>query len=552
MTAHAPASPRVGIGLIGMHADCVQAWADAGDRALSDSTVARDVALAARNDRGPSAFVIHADALEDSRTRLWAASQQRIIVVHGPDGVPSFVPDAAVMVELPATIDAIMGALGAPPKNTPASEVVIGVSGTIEREPTAAPDEDNFPWDDEPETDPLPAQPVPAFKDPFADLPAPATVQTGFEDPFADMAIPAPAPVAYVDPFAGPTDETVIPDPLDVDLFGPPPVIPAIPAPTPAYTAPAPAYMPPVATGAPRLPGATAPLSPVAPGTPLAPLLIVAGAKGGVAKTTTSMSLAEHAGGRGNLRRVVLVDMNRGQGGIRINLRLRQTPPSVYDAAITGDPQTAVVGTKRLNEARPDALPDLHFGIALAPPADKADPSVVSDRVYQQVIDYARTIADLVIVDTQIAESHDTSGLFDNIVVPGLQAGAFAVMLSDSSRESVTNATGLLSRWSGAGVPYNRVMIALTRWTPSEDFEQVFRESVARYGTFVGSIPTDPSIKAAMDSGAMPNLLPSMSGVLDEILYAVTGLAVFGPDNRIAAPSGGRLNIFRSLRRKGA
>ena len=284
----------------------------------------------------------------------------------------------------------------------------------------------------------------------------------------------------------------------------------------------------------------------------LAPLLIVTGAKGGVAKTTTSMSLAEHAGGRGNLRRVVLIDMNRGQGGIRINLRLRQTPPSVYDAAITGDPQVAVVGTKRLNDARPDALPDLHFGIALAPPADKADPSVVSDRVYQQVIDYARTIADLVIVDTQIAESHDTSGLFDNVVIPSLQSGAFAVMLSDSSRESVTNATGLLSRWNGAGVPYNRVMIALTRWTPSADFEQVFRESVARYGTFVGSIPTDPAIKAAVDSGGMPNLLPSMSGVLDEILYAVTGLAAFGPDNRIAAPSGGRLSILRGLRRKGA
>lgn len=541
-----------------MPASCVRAWADAGYRMLTDSTTARDVAFAARSDPGAKAFVIHADALHDERTRVWAAPQKRVIVVHDPDDVPLVRPDAAVLVALPATIDSIMGALGAPPKNTPGSAVLIGMSGPIEPEPTPGPDEDNFPWDDEPE--PAQTSPAPAFDDPFADLPAPAAAPTGFEDPFADLAIPAHVPATYADPSAGQTDTTVIPDSLDVDLFGPPPVIPSAaqpvtpvaPVPAPAAPTPTPAYMPPVATGAPRLPGVTAPLSPVTPGAPLAPLLIVTGAKGGVAKTTTSMSLAEHAGGRGNLRRVVLIDMNRGQGGIRINLRLRQTPPSVYDAAITGDPQVAVVGTKRLNDARPDALPDLHFGIALAPPADKADPSVVSDRVYQQVIDYARTIADLVIVDTQIAESHDTSGLFDNVVIPSLQSGAFAVMLSDSSRESVTNATGLLSRWNGAGVPYNRVMIALTRWTPSADFEQVFRESVARYGTFVGSIPTDPAIKAAVDSGGMPNLLPSMSGVLDEILYAVTGLAAFGPDNRIAAPSGGRLSILRGLRRKGA
>lgn len=548
VTATAPATPRVGIGLIGVPASAVTAWAEANFHILTNETTARAVAFAARAYPGPQVFIVRADALDDERTQQWLATQKRVLVLH--TGRHPNTPAAAVLVSLPATIDAIMGALGAPAKGTPASQVVIGWDGPVVPEPEpAAADEDFFPWDDEDEPAPALADPfadldpVPAtsdFTDPFADL-APATVATGYADPFAglDAPIAPPAPVP-VPPdqvtYAGPTDADILDEDAE-DLF--PEAAPV-------------GYQPPP----PRLPEMAAPLSPAISGPqpvptgPQAPIIFVVGAKGGVAKSTTSMSLAEHAGSKGGIGKVVLVDMNRGQGGLRINLRLAQTPPSVYDAAITRNPAAALVPTKRLNAARPQALPSLHFGVVLAPPPDKADPSVVTADVYRAVIEHARQIADLVVVDTQIVEAHDTSGLFDQVAVPMLRADAFAVMCSDGSLEGVTNAQRTLRAWSGLNVPHNRLMVMLTRFAPSGDFESVFKSSIARLGEFVGSVPNDPAIKATVDAGAVPNALPSMSAVLDEVLHVVTGLAVFGPDNRVVAPAR-RPGFLRFGRRKG-
>jgi len=72
--------------------------------------------------------------------------------------------------------------------------------------------------------------------------------------------------------------------------------------------------------------------------TQLAPMIISLAAKGGVGKTSSATFLAQRAAEIGGLK-VVLIDMNRGQGDIRKFFRLIGAPlPSVYDAALRGDP----------------------------------------------------------------------------------------------------------------------------------------------------------------------------------------------------------------------
>jgi Mrp family chromosome partitioning ATPase len=110
----------------------------------------------------------------------------------------------------------------------------------------------------------------------------------------------------------------------------------------------------------------------------LCPVLIVFAGKGGVGKSTTALSLAERAAIMIPNFRVVVVDMNRGQGDLRTFLKLTESRlPSVYDAAISRDIEVyddIIVTPKRLSVHRKGRA-DLHFGIVLAPTRDQVDPS---------------------------------------------------------------------------------------------------------------------------------------------------------------------------------
>ena len=126
--------------------------------------------------------------------------------------------------------------------------------------------------------------------------------------------------------------------------------------------------------------------------------------------------------------------------------------PSVYDAAICGNPAAAVCFPAELNAARPIGLASLEFAAVLAPADDQADPALVGAQVYRRVIDYARANADLVVIDTQIVEAFDTSGLIDGLVVPLLGEDAWALGIADQSAAGFDNLARRIAHFGEAGV----------------------------------------------------------------------------------------------------
>jgi cellulose biosynthesis protein BcsQ len=164
--------------------------------------------------------------------------------------------------------------------------------------------------------------------------------------------------------------------------------------------------------------------------------------KGGVGKSTTAISLAERAATSVPGLRVIVVDANRGQGDVRTFLKLDDAAiPSIYDAAVSRNPEVfrdVLINPKRLSSYRIDRSP-LHVGVILSPEKDQSDPSVVTSQIYAKAIEYARTKADMVFVDTQIIESFDTSGLIDDVIVPLFLDGAWGLGLSDTSTPGVQN-----------------------------------------------------------------------------------------------------------------
>ena len=269
-----------------------------------------------------------------------------------------------------------------------------------------------------------------------------------------------------------------------------------------------------------------------------------------VHNTTSALALGQRAV-NGGLRRVVVVDANRGQGDLRKYLRVGQVSlPSVYDAAVTGDPRRAISTPAALNAVRDPALPDLSVAVALAPNDGQADPGVVTAMAYRDVIDTARTVADLVIVDTQIIEAWDTSGLIDNLITPLLVEGAWGLALSDASMPGFDNLIRRLTKLSNAGVDPSRIMFALNR-VPSDAAigEAAMRQVVSRFATFVGSVPESSELASAFATGRIPDE-PSLVVVLDAVLHRVTGLSEFAP--RPTEPGrAGRRGLLGRLTRGG-
>lgn len=264
----------------------------------------------------------------------------------------------------------------------------------------------------------------------------------------------------------------------------------------------------------------------------MAPVIIVFAGKGGVGKTTTAFALAERAAVVGGLQRVVLIDINRGQGDVRQYARISGHVPSIYDAAISGDVKTAIVSPSQLAAAR-SGQPPLHLAVVLAPTADQADASIVTSSVYGAAIDYARSTADLVVIDTQIVEAEDTSGLIDEVVIPLLARDAWGLGLSDTSRPGVSNLLARLKLFQSRGVDASRMMIGLNRVKDDSSINpQAVTQLTAPYGAWVGSVNESPVVTTAFEFGDVGQVAEAssdvdMAALLNRVLSRVTGLNAF-------------------------
>lgn len=260
------------------------------------------------------------------------------------------------------------------------------------------------------------------------------------------------------------------------------------------------------------------------------PVIICFAGKGGVGKTTLSLALAQRAHVVGGLDRVVAADANRGQGDMRRILRVsRSGLPSIYDSAVTGDPQSSLVTPEMLTSARHQNLPVLGIGAILAPDDAQADPHKVTAEVYRDAIDTVRSVADLVVIDTQIVEAQDLSGLIDRLVIPMLRDDAWGLGLTDSSVPGADNLLRRLQDFSAKGVPRDRLMVAMNRKEPGSEIsvEQLTELLTSYVGSYVGTVTSRSDVHKAFEQGTLPHQDDELAVVLDAVLWRVTGLASF-------------------------
>jgi hypothetical protein len=276
-----------------------------------------------------------------------------------------------------------------------------------------------------------------------------------------------------------------------------------------------------------------------------APVIFNWAYKGGVNKTSLSLQLAHRAADKG--LRVWLIDMNRGQGGIRTMLRIADDAPvrSAFDAARYGDPAKAFVLPDEAQRHRGSQLEPLKFGIVLAPPRAEADPGQATYMVYRQIIDHARANGDLVIVDTQTIEATDTSGLINNVMLPMMVADAYGVGITEFGKESVDNLRFAFGMFAGRGLRRDRQMLVVTR---VKTFTDVDAQGVDRkfhdFANFVGTTAHSEGIKDQLDRGRIVSDDPAVRPLLDVVLRNVTGESRFDPVFHAGEPEKPRRRMF--------
>lgn len=261
----------------------------------------------------------------------------------------------------------------------------------------------------------------------------------------------------------------------------------------------------------------------------LASFVINFSGKGGVGKSTTSLQMAHVAAAAG--LRVILIDGNSGQGDLRTYLRLNRTSlPTIYDAAIRNI-RSAVLTPDVINQNREDVLGHVNFAFIAAPPDDINDPSVVTNQLYADVIAFARRNADLVIMDTQIIETSDRTGVVSQILLPALVHDAWGLGITDMSNTGVNNLNGRLRTFIKNGVPQDRLMVLVNKVDPEQE---PVAATMPRYfggvGTYLGTIATDLDVQQDMNAGRINIGSQDLRTLMSKALLRITGNEAFRAD----------------------
>lgn len=248
--------------------------------------------------------------------------------------------------------------------------------------------------------------------------------------------------------------------------------------------------------------------------------------KGGVGKSTSSLQMAHVAAAAG--LRVILIDGNSGQGDLRTYLRLNRTSlPTVYDAAIRSI-RSAVLTPDIINQNREDVLGRVNFAFIAAPPDDINDPAVVTNQLYLDVISFARRNADLVILDTQIIETNDRTGVVSQILLPALVHDAWGLGVTDMSNTGVNNLNGRLRTFIKNGVPTDRLMVMVNKVDPEQE---PVAATMPRYfsgvGHYLGTIATDLDVQQDMNAGRINIGSQDLRTLMSKALLRVTGNEAF-------------------------
>lgn len=280
-----------------------------------------------------------------------------------------------------------------------------------------------------------------------------------------------------------------------------------------------------------------------------APVITVFSGKGGVGKSSSAIQIATTAAAAG--KRTILVDGNRGQGDISkylaLSRQMEYDTPTIADYLDHGEVKRLVLGARTLTRMRPreaDEIPE-DLGVVLAPHHKDERLSEVDATVYMRVINQLREFCDLLVIDTQIIEADDASGMVTNMIVPLLADGGFGLGISDMSNAGVRNLTERLNLLATAGVDRGRMLIALNMAEPDaiaglNDFGKDKLDG--KLGVFLGVIGEDHRIQQLMNHGELDLRNKEFDYIVNETLYRTTNAEVFDKPKPKQTPGHGKKN----------
>lgn len=501
--------------------------------------------MSAGASRGPFPVVVAAPLggipADPSAFLARITGQVSVAILHATDDDLATHPlaDAQHLVR-PVTLNAVLSALGYQQLGDARGSALLDPYVPPAPEPVALPLPKALPT-------PLPA-------------PLPTPMPAAFPAPARAEPTPAPEPTASIPAFApAPSSPTTAP------AYAPAPA--AAPAPAPSYMPPAPA--PVLAPPAPTVheDDLFASAMPATSRSPLRPAgaealretttMIVSAGKGGVTKTTLSLLLASLASDvLGPDARVLYIDGNRGQGDTQVLLKVPAGAiPTVYDMAHTR-PADVVSTPSQVNAARGvwGKNRPIGFHYVPAPPRGFGGADRTPATSYRDLLNWAQSRFDLVVIDTQMLEDSLTD-LERDVWIPEYQRrGAWLIALTDESRMGFAGLQRILDAYT-IGSDSSRAVFVNALQSPETEFtdeheRQWLQVLAGKADHFGGTTAEDPSFEGLLNAGAFDPHHPAVYATVANLLHLATGRAEFEvPDTddteQDGAGSGG--GLFRRL-----
>lgn len=262
----------------------------------------------------------------------------------------------------------------------------------------------------------------------------------------------------------------------------------------------------------------------------LGQVVIAVSASGGVGKSTACIALAGRAADRG--KRVVLIDGSPGQGDIATYLRVGGANlPTMFDAVADGHNLTAgLIPPARLTEARNVRLKPLGFALLQAPSELEVRSGRITPAAMYELVEAARRIADLVVVDTQIVESDDPRGMLEGLILPQLGKGAWAVAVAGLSSAGTANLIRVLTDLEQQGVDSSHVLSMLSRIPPEVTFDhETLVRALREKSVHIGTAWNDNEVMMAMNRGETVSDFPVLAHLSDTVLHRILDMPVQAP-----------------------
>ena len=197
-----------------------------------------------------------------------------------------------------------------------------------------------------------------------------------------------------------------------------------------------------------------------------------------------------------------------------------------------------------MNQARQGRGDHLAFSFVQAPRPVKgsedisAEIATVTAEHYTEVLQIARDRFDLVIIDTQITEGLDTTGVIDRVIAPLLARGGYGVGICELTTPGVENLLVAMESLRQHGAEATRMMSIANKVRPSITDYGKLPQLLGRDSSWKGAIHYDDRIYDDLVARRIPYAVPTLYGVVMDVLLSVTGDPEFDLRDSRTVPSG--------------